>query len=97
MCRFYLCIVNRLYSFHCLIIQVISIFIVSQQGSVYLFDEANPSSVEPIFETHFGNFVGVSVLSPGTTQCVVRIFRTFSIESNVFAPRILNYMSQVIV
>lgn len=34
--------------------------------------------MEPLFETHFGNFVGIAVLSPGTTQCVVRYYVVLS-------------------
>lgn len=42
----------------------------STQGSVHMYDITNPTSIEPLFESHCGNFVGVAVLSPGTSHCV---------------------------
>ncbi|PIK58588.1 putative WD repeat-containing protein 96-like [Apostichopus japonicus] len=58
----------------------------SSKGSVHIFDVARSSPVEPLFETHFGNFVGIAVLSPGTTQCVsVRedgMVQTWSMEES---------------
>lgn len=36
-----------------------------------MYDQSNPGTAEPVLESHFGNFVGVSVLAPGTTHCAV--------------------------
>ncbi|XP_041476459.1 cilia- and flagella-associated protein 43-like isoform X2 [Lytechinus variegatus] len=42
----------------------------SSKGSIHMYDHTNPGTAEPVVESHFGNFVGVSVLAPGTTHCV---------------------------
>ena len=43
------------------------------QGSIHLYDYANPGVAELLSDTHFGNFVGIDFLAPGNQHCVVSL------------------------
>ncbi|CAH1784594.1 unnamed protein product [Owenia fusiformis] len=42
----------------------------SPRGTLHLYDPSDPGNMKECFDNHYGNFVAISCLTPGTEQCV---------------------------
>ena len=45
----------------------------SLQGSLFVYEPGDNAGVKPLADVHYGNFVGVDMLSPGNDYCVVSL------------------------
>jgi len=49
------------------------LFYFISQGTLYVLESSDPGIMRTMMDIHYGKFVGIGVLCPGSDHCVVNI------------------------